>query len=73
MKIKSDKICVELQMSCYIDANKLMMYNLNDGTIKPYSEIDEKEIGDWIVQDTVQIVKDCDEIEHEEINLSAAE
>jgi hypothetical protein len=49
------------------------MYNIEDGSLKPYSEIDENDIGKWIIQDSVQVMTDCYELQHEEINICEAE
>lgn len=73
MKIKSDKLCVELSVSCFIDSKDLIMYNIEDGSLKPYSEIDENDIGKWIIEDSVQVMTDCYELQHEEINICEAE
>jgi hypothetical protein len=72
MKIKSDKLFVELSVSCFIDAKNLIMYNLDDGSLKPYSEIEDDDIDNWILQASFQVMTDYDELELEEINICEA-
>jgi len=72
MKIKSGKLCVEISVNCFIDAKDLLMQNLDDGSTKSYSEIEDEDIGNWIIQDSIQVMGDCDEIDHVDINIISA-
>lgn len=72
-KINSDRLCITLTIDCYIDADKAEMYHIQTGEIKPYSEIDESDIGNWILNDSVQVMRDADEIQHESIEFDSAE
>lgn len=69
-KLQADQLCVMISATCFIDADKLMMYNINTSVTKSYKDIGEDEdIGDYIIQDSVQVFQDCDELEHERIEI----
>ena len=72
-KIKSDRLCITLTIDCFIDADKADMYHIETGEIKRYSEIDESDIQNWILHDSVQVIRDADELEHESIEFTEAE
>ena len=71
-KIKSDQLCVMISATCFIDADKLMMYSINTGEVKPYKDIEESDIGNWIIEDSVQVLRDCDELDHDNIEITEA-
>jgi len=70
-KINSDKLCVNISVSCFIDANKVQMYCIETGEVKMYAEI-EDEMEKWILFDEVQVMRDCDEIDHNKIEIVEA-
>jgi hypothetical protein len=70
-KINSDKLCVNISVSCFIDADKVQMYCIETGEVKRYSEI-EDEMEKWILFDEVQVMRDCDEIDHNKIEIVEA-
>lgn len=69
-KLQADQLCVMISATCFIDADKLMMYNINTGDTKSYKDIGEDEdIGDYLIEDTIQVFTDCDELQPEEIEI----
>jgi hypothetical protein len=72
-KLNVNRLCVTIIANCFIDADKLMMYNVNTNEIKSYKEIDDKDdIGNWLVSDMDDVIRDCDELEHDGIDIEEA-
>ena len=70
-KITSEEIRVDISVTCFIKADRLIMQNQETGESKPYSEIED--LDDWIVEDSGQVIRDSEMCEDSDITLSAAD
>jgi hypothetical protein len=69
MKITSEDIRVDISVSCFIKADRLIMYHCETGETKPYSKIEENDLENWIVEDSGQVIRDSEMCENSDINL----
>lgn len=71
-KITSSQLFVSISLNCFINADRLMMYHGETGETKPYSEIEESDLENWVVEDASQVIRDSQLTENREIDISAA-
>jgi hypothetical protein len=72
-KINSKKLFIQFEIGCLIDSDQVDMHHVRTGEIKRYNEIEESDMENWILNDSAQVIRDCDEIEHEDIEFRSAE
>jgi methyl coenzyme M reductase subunit C-like uncharacterized protein (methanogenesis marker protein 7) len=68
-KNKKKRLCIRITSYYDINAEDVEMYNVFTEEIKKYSDIEESDMENWILNDVKQIVSDCDFYEHEEISF----
>lgn len=71
-KITSDQLFVSVSFNSFIKADRLTMYHAQTGETKPYSEIEESDLENWVVEDASQLIRNSEHTENTEIDISAA-
>lgn len=65
---KTNKICVDMSLSCFIDADKLMMHNILTDDVKPYSQINDDEDG-WFPYEYLDIIKNSSDVLYDFVEI----
>lgn len=69
MALMKLKLCVDISVSCFIDADDLMMHHIETGDTKPYSQINVDDINDWVVYDCKDVLDKSYDTEFESIDI----
>jgi len=68
-KNKKKRLCIRITSYYDINAEDVEMYNVFTEEIKKYSDIEESDMDNWVLNNTKQIENDCDDCEYEEISF----
>lgn len=57
-------------MACLIETKNLDMVNFDTNEVKPYSKIKKDDRHNWVIQDSVALIRDADEVEEVDIEIN---